>query len=111
MLFNSYEFIFLFLPFSFFMYSFHYTKAINDEIIKKMKNEKQVCEPFVVLLTKNNIESQLETGYNTAQGLIDQLLKNDSHFFPHKNFSNGTENSNILFPDLHQITQNCLVII
>ncbi|WP_345975109.1 hypothetical protein [Sulfurimonas sp. HSL3-7] len=88
--------------------TFHYTKAVNDEIIKKIKNEKQLCEPFGVLLTKNNIDTQLETGYNTSRGLIDYLLISDSHFFPHKNFRNGVENSDIFSTNLHQITQNCL---
>ncbi len=88
--------------------TFHYTKALNDEIILKIRNKNQTCVNFGTLITKENIDIELKKSYLVAQKLIPKLLKNDKHFFPHYGFTKEIENSSFFSTDLDKIQKNCL---
>ncbi len=87
---------------------FHYTKALNDEIIRRLKDENQICPTFGTSITKENIDNKLKKSYLISQKLIPELIKEDTHFFPHDNFMKKIQDSSYLSIDLDKINKNCL---
>lgn len=88
--------------------TFHYTKALNDEIILKLQNKNQTCPSFGTLITKKNINIELKKSYLVAKKLIPILLKNDQHFFPHHSFTKEIINSSFFSTNLDIIQKSCL---
>jgi len=87
--------------------TFHYTKALNDDIIRKLKHEDEICPKFGTLLTPKNIDLKLKESFSLYQEILPSLLQKDQQFFPHPLFKKKT-NTPILSINSDKIRKNCL---
>jgi len=94
--------------------STHYTRVLNDEIIRFIQSEKQLSEPFGTVVNENNVDAIVEKAYTLSKTELASLKEYDTNVIIHKSYYNKTNNlsdDKRLFIDSTPYITNALPIV